>query len=142
MIAFLLGIKGSDDYQKVASNIALAFGVMIAVLNASEEFFDHRTLWIRYTVTTNQLSWLFNELDYLVTCEFEDIQDLHVRLDDIHSKFQHIIYQLHEAWKGFRQFGQDNRRRSNRMKEGGLSSRKWCGTTSEDRRSSSSPEKS
>jgi len=51
VITVLLGLKVEAGWSEIFRNIALAFGALITFLNAYEAFFDHRSLWVRRTVT-------------------------------------------------------------------------------------------
>jgi len=54
-VTVLLGLKVNETLSKVFQNVALILGAVITILNAVEAFYDHRSLWIRRTVTLARL---------------------------------------------------------------------------------------
>lgn len=66
IITILVGLQGEAFNQKTLRNIALTLGATITVINAYDAFFDHRSLWIRRTVTLTRLYSLRRELKFEV----------------------------------------------------------------------------
>src|SRR6185369_4295 len=62
-ITIMLGLNISPEKKAVLSNIALIFGAMITVLNTWDAFFNHRALWIRFTVATQSLYCIKEDLN-------------------------------------------------------------------------------
>ncbi len=66
-ITVLLGLKVGDSVNAIFSNVALVFGATISLANAFEAFYDHRSLWIRRTVTLVRLYDLKRDLTFWVS---------------------------------------------------------------------------
>ncbi len=66
MVTILLGVEGFTQYGTWLKNIALILGASITVINAMDAFFDHRSLWIRRTVTLVRLYNLRRDLKFQV----------------------------------------------------------------------------
>jgi hypothetical protein len=66
-ITVLLGLKLSESINAIFSNVALVLGAAISVANAIEAFYDHRSLWIRRTVTLVRLYDLRRDIKFYVS---------------------------------------------------------------------------
>jgi hypothetical protein len=64
----LIGLQGLSDWFHVyVLNAALVFTSAVTLLTSLEAFFNHRSLYVRYTATTVQLYMLRSEFQYLLT---------------------------------------------------------------------------
>jgi hypothetical protein len=63
-VTVLLGVRAPEDFEMVLKNAALAIGALIAVLNAFDAFFDHRTMWVRRTATVARLHDLQRDFQF------------------------------------------------------------------------------
>jgi hypothetical protein len=72
-ITVLLGLKTDDEKQaKYFHNIALVLGAAITYLSAVDAFYDHRTLWVRRTVTVTRLQDLKRAFEFYVEGRDDD----------------------------------------------------------------------
>lgn len=65
-ITVLLGLKTDEKQAKTFQNIALVLGAAITYLTAVDAFYDHRTLWVRRTVTVTRLQDLKRAFEFYV----------------------------------------------------------------------------
>lgn len=101
-ITILLGLKINDNLTKLFQDIALALGAIITVLNAVEAFYDHRSLWIRRTVTLARLYALRADLCYATAGLEESEIDIKV-LDRFKNRYEHILQEDLKTWLKLRQ---------------------------------------
>ncbi len=64
LITIILGLKVDNSWSPTLQNIALVMGALITVINAVEAFFDHRSLWVRETVTLVRLYDLQRDVEF------------------------------------------------------------------------------
>jgi hypothetical protein len=103
-ITVLLGLEVSDVASGILSNFALALGAIITVLNAVEAFYDHRSLWIRRTVTLARFYQLRRDLGlYAFGSEPEEIDVDH--LGKLMHQYNRILEDDLKAWLGTREAG-------------------------------------
>jgi len=101
-ITVLLGLKVDETLTKVFQNIALVFGATITILNAVEAFYDHRSLWIRRTVTLAHLFDLERDLRlYIAGTEQAEI-DPKV-LNRLADRYDRILADDLKAWLKLRE---------------------------------------
>jgi hypothetical protein len=102
-ITVLLGLKVDENWAKVFQNIALVFGATITILNAVEAFYDHRSLWIRRTVTLAHLFALERDLSlYIAGTEQTEI-DPKV-LNRLADRYDRILADDLKAWLQLREY--------------------------------------
>jgi uncharacterized protein DUF4231 len=101
-ITILLGLKINDDWTKLFQDIALGLGAVITVLNAIEAFYDHRSLWIRRTVTLANLYDLRADLSYAIAGVDEAKIDVKV-LDRFKDRYVQILQEDLKAWLNLHQ---------------------------------------
>lgn len=105
-IAILSGLKieclGEDtcieDYTRF---IVLVLGSIVTILGAYKTFFNNTNLWIRYTMTANELKKLESEFKYYLAGK----NDNQIKIDDLDSfknRLQEILDNTNENWKSFR----------------------------------------
>ena len=63
-IPILLGLEKIGGPDSLLNNFALVLGVLVTVIIAYEGFFDHRSLWIRMTLTLARLRDLQLDLKF------------------------------------------------------------------------------
>ncbi len=99
IITILLGLKISGAIDLFAS-IALVLSGLITILNTLESFFDYRTLWLRYTITSTQLLSIKSDLDYLL------LSDLNLNtekgIDELYKRYTNVLTETNESWLGVR----------------------------------------
>jgi hypothetical protein len=69
VVTVLIGLQGETFDQTLLRNLALALGALITVVNAFDAFFDHRSLWIKKTVTLSRLYALKRDLSFEVAID-------------------------------------------------------------------------
>lgn len=97
LTTIFLGLNGLNTSSKVVlQNVAFTFSAITALLTAWDTFFNYRGLWIRYTVTLNELYDLKDDIEYLRTNEIKDIrtQDL----DQLYQQYQRILNENNTTW--------------------------------------------
>jgi hypothetical protein len=94
-ITILLGIQVAG-LQQLLSNIALILSGTITVLNSLDSFYNYRSLWIRYTITTNQLHSVKADIDYLLAGGMDPIKEEDV--DKLYYKYKGILEETNEEW--------------------------------------------
>ena len=101
-ITVLLGLRVAPSVSDVFKNIALALGAIIAVLNAIEAFYDHRSLWIRRTVSLARLYDLERQLKFYVSgTDMADIDE--EKLENFMDKFREILKDDLTSWLKMRE---------------------------------------
>lgn len=98
-VTVLLGISVPQK-SMTYNNIALIFSALMTVLAAWDVFFNHKALWIRFTLATNALRALKQDLEYTNAKSGGriDVQDT----DRINSQLKAILKQTHESWEELR----------------------------------------
>jgi hypothetical protein len=71
-ITVLLGLKTDEKQAKYFQNVALVLGAAITYLSAVDAFYDHRTLWVRRTVTVTRLQDLKRAFEFYVEGREDD----------------------------------------------------------------------
>ena len=98
----LLGLKVEDDLAGIFQSVALVLSALITVLNAVEAFYDHRSLWIRRTVTLSKLYELRAELKYATAGLEESEIDIKI-LDKFMRQYERILKDDLKSWLKLRQ---------------------------------------
>lgn len=101
-VTVLLGLKVDENLAGIFQGIALVLSAVITVLNAVEAFFDHRSLWIRRTVTLSRLYTLRSNLDFVTAGV--DASELDVKiLERFRHRYEHILQDDLKSWLKMRQ---------------------------------------
>ena len=98
-ITILLGLTMSPENKAFFANVALVFGATITVLNAWDAFFNHRALWVRFTVATHSLHCINEELEYLRS---DKSQLTAAQIDSLHSDFKEVLMTVNRDWENLR----------------------------------------
>ena|ERR1700753_112918 len=99
-IVILLGLTVSVERKAVFANIALALSAVITLLNTWDAFFNHKTLWLRFTVACQSLRSVQEELDYLRAKTLGEPTTEQV--DSIHRKFKRVMLTVDRDWENLR----------------------------------------
>ena len=86
----------------VFQGLALVLGATITILNAIEAFYDHRSLWIRETVTLARLRSLKAELDF-AGAGLEGEQMDESSLKKFMRRYENILQDDLKAWLKLRE---------------------------------------
>ncbi|HWZ45149.1 MAG TPA: DUF4231 domain-containing protein [Candidatus Saccharimonadales bacterium] len=98
-ITILLGIS-IPQKSMAYNNIALVLSALIAVLAAWDGFFNHRALWIRFTITTNALRALEQDIGY-----FKAKGGGHIDVEEtdrLNARLAAVLKQVNESWQELR----------------------------------------
>lgn len=101
LTTILLGINGLNTSSKLLfQNVAFILSAITTFLTALDTFFNYRALWIRYTVTLNELYELKDNLEYL--CTNETINIVKEDLDRLYQQYQRILNETNTNWTELR----------------------------------------
>lgn len=98
-VTVLLGISVPQK-SMTYNNLALILSALITVLATWDGFFNHKALWIRFTLATNALRALKQDLEYINAKNGGRIDVLET--DRISSQLRAILKQTHESWEELR----------------------------------------
>ena len=99
-ITVLLGLSFQGKNDSTYKNIALGLSALSAVMGTWDAFFNHRTLWIRYTIAANRMRSLLEEIKYQVA---KSQSGLSVQTsDEMFEKYQQIVAEANHAWEDMR----------------------------------------
>jgi hypothetical protein len=87
-ITVLLGLSMSPENKTFYANVALVFGATITIFNTWDAFFNHRALWVRFTVATQSLHCIKEELEYLRSDKNQLTPE---QIDSLHSDFKEVL---------------------------------------------------
>lgn len=107
-ITILLGLSISTQGKAVTANIALILGATITVFNTWDAFFNHKALWVRFTVATQSLRRIEEELEYLRSkTQGEPTAE---QIESLHTDFKQVLMTLDRDWESLRkeEQGQNN----------------------------------
>ena len=91
----LLGLQGLPP-NNVIQNVTLGMSATITLLTSLDAFFNHRTLYLRYTATTAQLYDLRSDLEYLLTKGEGGITE--EELDNIYGRLRGLLEETGSDW--------------------------------------------
>jgi hypothetical protein len=99
-ITVLLGLSFPGKEEGTFKNIALGLSALSAVMGTWDAFFNHRTLWIRYTIAANRMRALLEEIKYQAA---KNQAGLPVQTsDEMFKKYQQIVAEANHAWEDMR----------------------------------------
>ena len=98
-VTILLGLDVGTG-KGLVGNIALVLSGMITLFSVLEGFFDYRMLWVRYTVTTNQLRTLRSRLEYARADGAGTL--LEEQLDQLFEEYLTTIDETNQVWTELR----------------------------------------
>jgi hypothetical protein len=100
LITILLGLKLGTGFEAAAVNIALVLGATISIVNTFEVFWNPKSLWIKYTVTTNELRSLRSDIEYLTK---KGIDKITVKeIDELYKRYCTILKETNKSWQKYR----------------------------------------
>ena len=101
-ITVLLGLKVAEPWAEIFRNLALGLWAIITVVNAVDAFYDHRSLWIRRTVTLAHLYALQADLKFYVAGLEEPEIDMN-SLERFRNRYERILRDDLKAWLKLRE---------------------------------------
>lgn len=96
-ITVLLGLNFPGKNESLAKNIALCISAFSTVIATWDAFFQHRTLWIRHTITANRLRCLLDEIRYRTAANGGTLPDQ--ISDHLFDEFQEIAAETDKEWE-------------------------------------------
>jgi hypothetical protein len=100
LITIILGVTFKDKPENAYKNAALILGALITVFNTWDAFFNHKALWVRFTIAMSRLYSLKNTISYLKTKPVGQITE--VKLDSLYEELQKIISETNSNWEELR----------------------------------------
>ncbi|HEX2911072.1 MAG TPA: SLATT domain-containing protein [Chloroflexia bacterium] len=94
----LLGVQVDPGLTNSLKNIALLLTASIAVFNAYDSFFDHKSLWINDTITLTQLRSLELDIKYYRASNKEDLNEI----DNFKNRLNTILTESAKQWQTLR----------------------------------------
>jgi hypothetical protein len=106
-ITVLLGLTVSAESKIGYANIALTLSAVIAILNTWDAFFNHKALWVRFTITTQSLRSIREELGYLLSKTQGNPTE--EQIESLYGKFKQVMLTIDRDWENLRkeERGQD-----------------------------------
>jgi hypothetical protein len=99
----LLGLQGLEHWTllpPLVKNLALLLSALVTLFSTWDTFFNHKALWVRYTLTLSQLKGIRAELEYLSSNGSQDLKEEDVDL--LFRKYQSVIQETNSAWLSLR----------------------------------------
>ena len=94
-------MKGfSNETEIVFKNIALILSAGLTLFSAIEAFFNHRELWIRYTITATLLMSLKAEIDFRSSHQGVEVPE--IEIEKYFERYQSILRETYEFWSRLR----------------------------------------
>jgi len=100
IITVLLGLSIDVERKADLINVALILSAVITLLNTWDAFFNHKALWLRFTVATQSLRSVQADLDYLRSKTQGD--PAAEQLETLHRKFKRVILTINRDWENLR----------------------------------------
>ena len=97
-VTILLGLTVNVEWKTSLANAALVLISLITLLNTWDAFFNHKALWLRFTVATQSLRHVQEEVEYLrsngeLTTE---------QIDSLHREFRRVVLTIDRDWENLR----------------------------------------
>jgi hypothetical protein len=99
-ITVLLGLSYPNKPETTYKNVALGLSALSAVMSTWDAFFNHRTLWIRYTIAANRMRSLLEKIRY-ETAKNQGVLPT-AMADEMFGKYQEIVDEANHAWEDMR----------------------------------------
>lgn len=99
-VTVLLGLSYPNKPETTFKNIALSLSALSAVIGTWDAFFNHRTLWIRYTIAANRMRSLLEEIRYEIARSQGVVPAATV--DQMFGKYREIVNEANHAWEDMR----------------------------------------
>ena len=99
----LLGLKGFEfltERSLVFKNLPLVLSALVTLVGTCDGFFNHRGLWVRYTLTVSNLRGILAELDYVSS----DPASLPAQktIDRLFDQYQKVLNETNTSWQTLR----------------------------------------
>lgn len=96
-----LGIEWSTTLSSMAKQIAFVATALVSFLTGLDLYFNHKGLWVQFTITRNELYKINDDLEYQVEkLGADNLEDN--QLDDYHRRIQKALDDCNSWWVGER----------------------------------------
>lgn len=96
-----LGIEWNANISSIAKQLAFVATALVGFFTGIDLYFNHKGLWIQYTITRNELYKIRDDLEYQVEkVGAEKLED--TQLDDYHRRLQKALDDCNSWWVGER----------------------------------------
>jgi hypothetical protein len=84
----------------ILKNVALLTSAAVTFFTAVDAFFNHRALWIRYTITLSLLEVVKTQLDYLIAGSGQAPREKDI--DQLFERYRSILEETNSSWTELR----------------------------------------
>lgn len=96
LTTILLGLQGlPDGSTPYIKDAALIFSACVTILSAFNAFYNHRQLWIRYTVTWAAFRSIQKDLTFLLA---SNPSDKDKQLNELYRRFKTTLDEADASW--------------------------------------------
>ena len=96
-----LGIEWKASISGIAKQLAFVATALVGFFTGIDLFFNHKGLWVQYTITRNELYKIRDDLEYQVEkIGIENMED--AQLDGYHTRIQKALDDCNSWWVGER----------------------------------------
>ncbi|WP_096084920.1 DUF4231 domain-containing protein [Agaribacterium haliotis] len=92
-----LGLEGLEDSAAVLKNTALVCTAGIAFFNGIDMYYNHKGLWIQYTVSRNKLYELKDDIALDLACAEQELDEQAIRR--YYAAMKQVIAQCNNWWE-------------------------------------------
>ena len=103
LTTILLGLKGFEYLTESSlpfKNLTLVLSALVTLVSAFDGFFNHRALWVRYTLTVSNLRAIQDELDYATADA--SASPSQAKVDELFKKYQNVLSETNTSWQTLR----------------------------------------
>jgi hypothetical protein len=103
LTTILLGLKGFEyltESSLLFKNLPLVLSALVTLVSSFDGFFNHRALWVRYTLTVSNLRAIQDDLDYATADA--NAPPTQVRVDGLLKKYQNVLSETNTSWQTLR----------------------------------------
>jgi len=103
LITILLGLKGVEyltESSLLFKNLPLVLSALVTLISAFDGYFNHRALWVQYTLTASNLKAIKAELDYATTDA--NAPPAQATVDGLFNKYQNALSETNASWQTLR----------------------------------------
>ena len=96
-----LGIEWKAALSSIAKQIAFIATALVGFFTGIDLYFNHKGLWVQFTITRNELYKIRDDLEYQVEkIGVDNLEDN--QLDDYHRRIQKALDDCNSWWVGER----------------------------------------
>lgn len=99
----LLGLKGFEflaESSLLFRNLPLVLSALVTLVGTWDGFFNHRALWVKYTLTVSNLRGILAELDYISSDS--DSPPSQKAVDRLFDQCQNVLSETNTSWQSMR----------------------------------------